>query len=330
MLQKGFFNPRVFSGSLTTVPLSVLHSIAAALSEVEVLQVYSAQCACEQVKILFGEIHRAVQGALQAGRQAGVCREQRQLRERRRCGGDGGVPLLGERRFGPGLVELQGGLVVAGVRGGEWVMVSRGRGAGHWRQRLAIGAAQTASLLRRGLRIVPAVTGVGGRRWIRAALLALRLPGARCFQRLAGVRRGCIGAFERLEAARLGGVVASAAAVPVVRLALVFHPPILEPNFDLPLGQIQKGGDLNPPGPTKVLVEVELFLQLQQLRVGVGGAQPAGPRSSSIQTGLALIWAERENKIDYRRNLSGYFLEFLKKCSILFVSFFIFLMVNDS
>lgn len=299
MLQKGFFKPSLLRKPHDCSSVSPSLKTAAALSEVEVLQVYSAQCACEQVKILFGEIHRAVQGALQARWQAGVCREQRQVRERRRCGGHGRVPLLGERRFGPGLVEMQGDLVVAGVRGGEWVMVSRGRRAGHWRRRLAIGAAQAASLLRCGLRIVPAVTGVGGRRWIGAALLALRLPGARCFQRLARVRRGCVCAFERLKAARLVGVVASAAAVPVVRLALVFHPPVLEPNFDLPLGQIQKGGDLNPPGPTKVLVEVELFLQLQQLRVGVGGAQPAGPSSSSIQTGLALIWAERENKIDF-------------------------------
>lgn len=36
-------------------------------SEVEVLQVYGAQCACEQVKVLLGEIHRTIQGALQAG-----------------------------------------------------------------------------------------------------------------------------------------------------------------------------------------------------------------------------------------------------------------------
>lgn len=138
-------------------------------------------------------------------------------------------------------------------------MTSRSRVGGArclW-QRWAVRAAQTASLLRRGLRIVPAVISVGGvsrsRRWIAAPRLALRcsLPGAGGFQRLARVRGGGIGAFERLKAAGVAGFVApSTTAVPMVRgLALVFHPPVLEPDFDLPLGQIQKRGDLHPPGP---------------------------------------------------------------------------------
>lgn len=58
--------------------------LEAASSEVEVLQVYGAQCACEQVEVLLGEIHRAVQGALQAGGQAGVPGEEGQVGERRR------------------------------------------------------------------------------------------------------------------------------------------------------------------------------------------------------------------------------------------------------
>lgn len=53
-----------------------LLSICVEVSEVEVLQVYGAQCACEQIEVLFWEIHRAVQGALQAGWQAGVPGEE--------------------------------------------------------------------------------------------------------------------------------------------------------------------------------------------------------------------------------------------------------------
>lgn len=65
--RKAFRTPESSPGASRLFLCQSLIQNAAALSEVEVLQVYSAQCACEQVKILFGEIHRAVQGALQAG-----------------------------------------------------------------------------------------------------------------------------------------------------------------------------------------------------------------------------------------------------------------------
>lgn len=90
-------------------------------SEVEVLQVDGAQRACEQVKVFLGEIHWAVQGALQAWREAGVPGEQSQVGERGRGGRGGGgggggvygggggseVPLLGERRVVVGVAEPQ-------------------------------------------------------------------------------------------------------------------------------------------------------------------------------------------------------------------------------
>ena len=59
-------------------------------SEVEVLQVYGAQCACEKVEVLLGEIHRAVQGALQAGGQARVPGEEGEVGQRGGGGGGGG------------------------------------------------------------------------------------------------------------------------------------------------------------------------------------------------------------------------------------------------
>lgn len=77
----------------------------------------------------------------------------------------------------------------------------------------------------------------------------------------------------------------------MLSLSLVFHASVLEPDFDLPFGEVQQGGDLNPPRPAQVLVEVELLLQLQQLRVGIGRAQSAGAAAAALrQSGT--IWGE--------------------------------------
>lgn len=74
----------------------------------------------------------------------------------------------------------------------------------------------------------------------------------------------------------------------MLRLSLVFHASVLEPDFDLPFGEVQQGGDLNPPRPTQVLVEVELLLQLQQLRVGIGRAQSAGAAAAALRQSRAI------------------------------------------
>ena len=57
---------------------------------------------------------------------------------------------------------------------------------------------------------------------------------------------------------------------------LVLHASVLEPDLDLPLGQVEQVGHLHAPGPAQVAVEVELLLQLHQLSTGVGGARPLG------------------------------------------------------
>ena len=61
---------------------------------------------------------------------------------------------------------------------------------------------------------------------------------------------------------------------PALGQSLVLHPAVLEPHFDLSLGQIQQRGDLYPPRATQILVEMKLLLQLQELRIGVRGPQP--------------------------------------------------------
>ena len=54
------------------------------------------------------------------------------------------------------------------------------------------------------------------------------------------------------------------------RFHLVFAFPasssVLEPDLDLVLGHLKRGRDLGSPGAGQILVQVELFLQLQDLR----------------------------------------------------------------
>ncbi len=57
-------------------------------------------------------------------------------------------------------------------------------------------------------------------------------------------------------------------------LLLPLHPPVLEPDLDLPLGQAERVRDLDPAPSGQVAVEVELLLQLQGLVTRVGGPLP--------------------------------------------------------
>lgn len=53
---------------------------------------------------------------------------------------------------------------------------------------------------------------------------------------------------------------------------LHFHSAVLEPNLDLPLGQVEQSGHLVPAVPGEVHVEQKLFLQFQRLVFGIGAA----------------------------------------------------------
>ena len=48
-------------------------------------------------------------------------------------------------------------------------------------------------------------------------------------------------------------------------LLLELHPPVLEPDLDLALGQAERVGDLYAPPPGEIMVKMELLLQLQGL-----------------------------------------------------------------
>ena len=55
-------------------------------------------------------------------------------------------------------------------------------------------------------------------------------------------------------------------------LLLPLHPPVLEPDLDLPFRQAEGVGDLDSPSSGQVSIEVELLLQLQGLVSGVRGS----------------------------------------------------------
>lgn len=73
-----------------------------------------------------------------------------------------------------------------------------------------------------------------------------------------------------------GGRSGSAFSVGQLVVLLPLHSPILEPDFDLPLGQTQCVGDLDPPSPGQVPVEMKLLLQLQDLLSGISGSGALG------------------------------------------------------
>lgn len=75
---------------------------------------------------------------------------------------------------------------------------------------------------------------------------------------------------------------------------LLFHPPILEPDLHLSVIEAQGFGDLHAPGPGKVLVEVELFLQLRELLGAEIGPDGTGRAGRSIGGELACYGVRRE------------------------------------
>ena len=58
---------------------------------------------------------------------------------------------------------------------------------------------------------------------------------------------------------------------------LVLRSPVLEPDLDLSLGQLEPLGQLAPPGPADVLRAAVLHLQQGRLLLAEGGSLSAGP-----------------------------------------------------
>lgn len=68
---------------------------------------------------------------------------------------------------------------------------------------------------------------------------------------------------------------------------LLLHPPVLEPDLHLRLVELEGGGDLHPPGPGQVLVEMKLLLQLGELLGGEVSSDGVGLAHEAVLASLA-------------------------------------------
>lgn len=92
---------------------------------------------------------------------------------------------------------------------------------------------------------------------------------------------GAVVTALRLEMMMVLGVMLSGGGMmrmlfPLVLLSrphlLQLHPPVLEPDLDLSLGEAQRPGDVGAAVPCEVHVVEELLLQFEGLELGVGFA----------------------------------------------------------
>ena len=65
-------------------------------------------------------------------------------------------------------------------------------------------------------------------------------------------------------------------------LLLELHPPVLEPDLDLTLGEAERMRDLNAAPPREIMVKMKFLLKLQGLESCVGLS--ASPSGTSIGT----------------------------------------------
>ena len=96
----------------------------------------------------------------------------------------------------------------------------------------------------------------------------------------------------------VGAVVQRVRHLALPHLLLQLHPPVLEPDLDLPLGQPESAGKLGPPASGEEVVEVELLLQLKDLLLRVHSPHSHQLRSwhrllRSLAVGLAQSSQER-------------------------------------
>ena len=89
-----------------------------------------------------------------------------------------------------------------------------------------------------------------------------------------------------------GGWRGSALGVGQFVVLLPFHPSVLKPDFDLPLGETKSVGDLDPPPPGQVPVKMKLLLQLQDLLPGVSCPGPLGLGPCVVR----VHWERKKNR----------------------------------
>lgn len=93
----------------------------------------------------------------------------------------------------------------------------------------------------------------------------------------------CVVVLRAQEESQPGAVRPGSVLGLVFALLLHLHAPVLKPDLDLPLGQVEGARHLVPPVPREVHVEQKLLLQLQSLVFGVGTALlPRGARVEPV------------------------------------------------
>ena len=134
---------------------------------------------------------------------------------------------------------------------------------------------------------------------LRVVLMRLVEVGRVCGQprppaRLVGgrVHRRLVEGGRELLVVRLGGEKVRRLAGAHLVLLLVFHAPILEPDFDLPLAQRQVVRYLDAAPSRQILVEVELLLQLQCLVPRVRLPRPLAAPSPTRALRLLHPWVD--------------------------------------
>ena len=83
-------------------------------------------------------------------------------------------------------------------------------------------------------------------------------------------------------------------------LLLVPHPAVLEPDLNLPVGELQGGRHVQPPRAGEVGAEVELLLQLQQLAAAEG--RPLPPQADAPSS---LAAGRTEHRPRYKHTQGG-------------------------
>lgn len=89
-----------------------------------------------------------------------------------------------------------------------------------------------------------------------------------------------------------GGWRGSALGVGQFVILLPFHPSVLKPDFDLPLGETKSVGNLDPPPPGQIPVKMKLLLELQDLLPGVSCPGPLGLGSCVVR----VHWERKKNR----------------------------------
>lgn len=121
------------------------------------------------------------------------------------------------------------------------------------------------------------VSSVGGSECVRSGGSGRGAAGRR-----AGLLRGVL---RLLLAARGGG--RGDGQQPFFLPFLLLHSPVLEPDLNLRLVELEGGGDFHPPGPGQVLVEMKLLLQLGELLSGEVSSDSVGLPHEAVLASLA-------------------------------------------